>query len=103
VEIPLKMGAYQKSFLSDPTLKVGSVTITASTVTVAFSKTAKVIEPMGYVGIDTNERSIDCASSSGELFTYDLSELPSIHHAYFEKRRDIQRKFWGDRRKSEEL
>ena len=60
LEIPLKMGAYQKSFLIDPTLKLGSVTATASTVTVAFSRTAEVIEPKGYVGVDTNERSLDC-------------------------------------------
>jgi putative transposase len=103
IEIPLRMGDYQKAFLSNSTLKLGSVTITASTVTVVFSKTAKVIEPKGYVAIDTNERSIDCATSNGELVKYDLSDLPSIHHVYFEKRRAIQRKFWGDRRKSQRL
>lgn len=103
LEIPLKMGAYQKSFLTDPTLKLGSVTMTASTVTVVFSKTAEVIEPRGYVAIDTNERSLDWATSRGELFKYDLSELPKIRHAYFEKRRTIQRRFCGDRRKSQKL
>ncbi|MEM2897282.1 MAG: transposase [Candidatus Bathyarchaeia archaeon] len=103
IEIPLKMGEHQKAFLSDATLKMGSVTITESTVTVAFSKTAEVIETMGYVGIDTNERSLDCATSDGELLTYDLSELPRIRHAYFEKRRKIQHRFWSDRRKSQRL
>ncbi|MGQ9469081.1 MAG: hypothetical protein ACUVTD_04560, partial [Nitrososphaerales archaeon] len=103
IEIPLRMGEYQRSFLSDPTLKLGSVTVTASTVTVVFSKTAMVIEPKGYVAIDTNERSLDCATSNGEFFRYDLSKLPKIHHAYFEKRRKIQRRFWGDQRKSQKL
>jgi transposase len=59
IEIPLKMGEYQKRFLSDSTLKLGSVTVTASIVVVVFSRTAEVIEPRGYVGIDTNERSLD--------------------------------------------
>ena len=103
IEIPLKMGDYQRRFLSDPTLKLGSVTITERTVTVAFSKTAEAIEPKGYVAIDVNERSLDCATSKGELFKYDLRELPRIHHTYFEKRRVIQRRFWGDRRKSQRL
>jgi len=103
IEMPLRMGEYQKSFLSDATLKLGSVTVTASTVTVVFSKTAEAIEPKGYVGIDVNERSLDYATSEGELFNYDLSELPRIHHVYFKKRRDIQRRFCGDRRKSKKL
>lgn len=77
--------------------------MTASTVTVAFSKTAEVTEPKGYVAMDINEKSLDCATSNGELFRYDLNELPRIHHVYFEKRRKIQRKFCGDRRKSQEL
>jgi len=101
--IPLRMGKYQKSFLSNPTLKLGSVTVTASTIAVAFSKTAEAIEPKGYVGIDTNERTLDCAKSDGGLEKYDLGELPRIHHTYFEKRRAIQRRFWGDRRKSQML
>jgi len=103
IYIPLKMGDYQRRFLSDPTLKMGSVTITASKVVLAFVKTAEVIEPMGYVAIDTNERSIDLADSNGKLRRYDISELQRIHHVYFEKRRRIQRKFCGDRRKSQNL
>jgi len=55
------------------------------------------------VGIDTNEKSLDCATSNGDPFRYDLSELSGIHHTYFERRRKIQRKFWGDRRKSQKL
>ncbi|MBS7613884.1 IS200/IS605 family accessory protein TnpB-related protein, partial [Candidatus Bathyarchaeota archaeon] len=89
--------------MDDATLKLGSVTITESTVSVVFEKTAKVIEPRGYVAIDTNERGLDLATSKGELLKYDLSELPRLHHVYFEKRRAIQRKFWGNRRKSQML
>ncbi|MBS7612315.1 hypothetical protein KEJ27_08995 [Candidatus Bathyarchaeota archaeon] len=103
ISIPLKIGKYQRDFLSDLTLKLGSVTVTANTVTVVFSKAAEVIEPMGYIRIDTNERSLDCVTSNRELFKYNLSELSRLHHVYFEKRRKIQRKFWGDRRKLQKL
>ncbi|MBS7617936.1 hypothetical protein KEJ25_04935 [Candidatus Bathyarchaeota archaeon] len=65
--------------MDDATLKLGSVTITESTVSVVFEKTAKVIEPRGYVAIDTNERGLDLATSKGELLKYDLSELPRLH------------------------
>ncbi len=74
MEILLMMGEYQGHFLSDLTLKVCSVTITVSTITVIFSKTAEVAESMGYIVIDTNERSLDCATSKKrKLFKYDLS------------------------------
>ena len=44
--------------------------MTASTVTVVFSKAVEVIEPRGYVGIDANERSLDCTASAGSLIKY---------------------------------
>ena len=103
IYIPLQTGEYQKSFLSDSTLKLGSVTVTASTVGVVFSKTVEATEPKGYVGVDINEKSLDCATSSVKVFRYDLAELKRIHHVYFEKRRHIQRRFCGDRRKSKKL
>jgi hypothetical protein len=58
--IPLHKRAAQ--FLSDATLSLGSVTINASMVSVAFSKTTEVADPKSYVAYDTNERSIDGAS-----------------------------------------
>ena len=36
--IPLQYGEYQRSFLMDKTLKRGSVTITESSIVIAFSK-----------------------------------------------------------------
>ena len=60
-------------------------------------------KPKGYVAIDVNEGSLECAASDGSLERYDISELPRIHHIYFEKRRKIQRRFWGNRRKPQKL
>jgi len=44
--MPLKGGEYQFSFLRDATLKRGSITITPSTVIVAFSKENAELEPL---------------------------------------------------------
>lgn len=44
--MPLKGGEYQFSFLRDATLKRGSITITPSTVIVAFSKETAELEPL---------------------------------------------------------
>jgi len=59
IKIPLRCGEYQRRFLEDPTLKRGSVTMTACTVVMAFSKTAEITQPLGIVGLDVNETSID--------------------------------------------
>jgi hypothetical protein len=45
ITIPLRGGDYQLSFLRDPALKRGSITITDATVILAVSKTARVVEP----------------------------------------------------------
>jgi hypothetical protein len=75
--VPLHKRAAQ--FLSDATLKLGSVTLTDSTVSVAFSKTAEATEPKSYAAYDTNERSIDGASvkEDGQLAveSHDLSRV----------------------------
>jgi putative transposase len=93
-------------FLSDSTLKLGSVTLTACTVVLTFVKTAEVTEPRGYVAYDTNEKSIDGAYvESGKVISksYDLSEICTIRHGYFERIRKIQAKYSRDRRVSQKI
>src|SRR5438445_9984705 len=46
VLIPLRYGDYQRSFLMDRTLKRGSVTLTDSSVVIAFSKEEVITEPL---------------------------------------------------------
>nr|MDO8133201.1 hypothetical protein [Candidatus Njordarchaeum guaymaensis] len=98
--VPLRKRAGQ--FLLDATLKLGSVTLTACTVSVAFSKTAEITEPKGYVAYDTNERSIDGASvkQNQELVSesYDLSRVSEAKHGYFERVRRVQANYSADRR-----
>jgi putative transposase len=98
--IPLHKRAAQ--FLSDATLKLGSVTLTACTVSMAFSKTAEIAEPKNYMAYDMNERSIDGVhmKEDGELIveSHDLSRVSEARHGYFERVRRTQTKYAGDRR-----
>ncbi len=48
--IPLQYGEYQRSFLMDKSLKRGSVTLTESSIVIAFSKDAPVTQPTRKVG-----------------------------------------------------
>jgi putative transposase len=96
-----------RRFLSDAALKLGSVTLTPRTVSVAFSKDVEVNEPRNYAAYDTNERSIDGAriGEDGELSVeiYDLSDVSETRHGYFERVRRVQAKYAWDRRVAKKI
>jgi putative transposase len=98
--VPLHKRAAQ--FLSDMSLKLGSVTLTECMISVAFSKDIEISEPKSYVAYDTNERSIDGASLDevGNLTveSHDLSTVSEARHGYFERVRMVQTKYAKDRR-----
>jgi putative transposase len=94
-------------FLTDSTLKLGSVTLTPCFISVVFSKDVELDKPKNYVAYDTNERSIDGARI-GEarkiiVERYDLSKVSEARHGYFERVRRIQTKYSGDRRVSTKI
>ena len=107
--IPLQYGEYQRSFLMDPSLKRGSVTITESSIVIAFSREMSVIEPSRRVGYDVNEKSI--VGSDGT--SHDLSEVARLHTLYgvrrsrfFERHprdRRLKKKFASSRREKERV
>jgi putative transposase len=98
--IPLKAGDYQLSFLRDPALKRGSITITEATVVLAVSKTANVLEPLRKaVAYDINEKNI--TGSDGEK--YDLSDVANIKHQYSRIRASIAKNTHRDRRIKQKL
>jgi putative transposase len=98
--IPLKGGEYQLSFLRDPALKRGSITITDSTVILAVRKTAKVVEPLRKaVAYDVNEKNV--TSSNDER--YDLSYVANIKHQYSRIRASIANNTHKDRRVKQRL
>jgi hypothetical protein len=59
----------------DKTLKRGSVTVTESSIVIAFSKDSPIEEPSKRVGYDLNEKSI--VGSDGTV--HDLSEVARLH------------------------
>jgi putative transposase len=109
VLIPLRYGEYQRSFLMDTTLKRGSITMTESSIVIAFSKDAPVAEPSRKVGYDLNEKSI--VGSDGTM--HDLSEVARLHTLYGIRRskfyerhphdRRLRKKFASSRREKERV
>lgn len=109
VLIPLQYGEYQRSFLMDNTLKRGSITMTESSIIIAFSKETPVAEPTRRVGYDLNEKSI--VGSDGTL--HDLTEVARLHTLYGVRRskfyemhphdRRLKKKFASSRREKERV
>jgi len=100
IRIPLRGGNYQLSFLRDPALKRGSITITESAVVLAVQKTASVIEPLSKaVAYDINEKNI--TASNGERF--DLSHVANIKHQYSRIRTSIAKNTCRDLRIKQKL
>jgi putative transposase len=107
--IPLQYGDYQRSFLMDKTLKRGSVTVTESSIVIAFSKEPRTELPSRKVGYDLNEKSI--VGSDGT--TYDLSEVARLHTLYGVRRsrfyeghpndRRLKKKFASSRREKDRV
>ncbi len=97
--IPLQYGDWQRSFLMDTTLKRGSVTMTDSTVIIAFSKEPAVTEPLKKVGYDLNHRSI--VGSDGTRI--DLSKVARLHTEYGIRRSKFYERYPNDRRLKEKF
>jgi len=104
LRIPLKPRQYlyiqlyerAKNLLQE--YRVCSVTLTLKIVYVAFSKTVKVEEPEGWIAVDVNEDNVTAVSSDGEVKVFDLSKLKEAGYGYFERRRNLQRRYQKDRR-----
>ncbi len=92
--LPLEYGGYQRSFLMDNTLKRGSITMTESTIIIAFSKDIEAIQPLSKVGIDLNEKSAVLSDGT----RYDLSEVARLHTEYGVRRSDFYSRHPHDER-----
>ena len=80
VFIPLNK--HTQKVLSAPSLKLGSICLTASTVSINFSKETFEIDPVGLIGLDMNLDNVTLASSRGENGCYDLSKANQIKTVY---------------------
>ena len=91
IEIPLN--DYTLRVLSQPGIRTGSVTLTAFTIVVSFSKESIPIEPALPVGIDRNLENM--TAFDGEAVVYDLSPIQKIQQQSREtvshfKRNDVR-------------
>jgi putative transposase len=91
VYIPLKMREYHEQFF-DHMLKIGSVTVTSNTVTIAFSKQVTEIEAKGIMAFDINEKSLVGIDIDDNNLYADLSKVATIQHTYRLKRARIQKR-----------
>jgi len=97
--IPLYYGDYQRSFLTDETLRKGSVTVTESAIIIAFVKISRQAQPSSRIGIDLNESSAVCSNG----ISYDLSEVTRLHTEYAARRSVFYGKHPQDRRLQKEF
>jgi putative transposase len=98
IYLTLQASDHQLSFLENPVLKKGSVTVTSCTVSVAVSKNTTTINPSGQIGIDINERNVTWSDSSGMTEKVDTSEIGEIQECYREIRAKVAQRTQRDRR-----
>jgi putative transposase len=92
VFLTLKGSDYHTSFTDDPILKRGSITITVRTVSIAFSKGVPRFEPIGFIGMDVNEKNVTISAPNDCDRRFDeLGEVTEIKERYREIRAKIGR------------
>jgi putative transposase len=97
--ITLRGSEYHLSFLDNANLKRGSVTITATGVSIAFSKEVELINPVGHLGVDINERNVTISATDGFEKRFDeLGEVVEIRERYREIRAKIRKQTRCDQR-----
>src|SRR5712691_6853920 len=103
IYLTLKGSDYHLSFIDDPTLKKGSVTLTPRAVSIAFSKEGVEIMTQGEVGVDVNERNVTASDTSGVTIVFDTSKVAEIKERYRFIRAKIGRATRQDQRISQRL
>ncbi|MDV3276950.1 MAG: transposase [Nitrososphaerales archaeon] len=98
ISLTLKGSNYHLSFIDDPSLRRGSITLTGRTVSIAFSKEIAGIEPRGQIGIDVNERNITWSDTTGRTERIDTSDIAEVKVRYRAIRAKIAQKTQHDRR-----
>jgi len=104
VFLTLRGSDYHQLFVDDPSLKRGSVIITPDSVIIAFSKESKPFEPMGFIGIDVNERNVTASGTDGWHRQFsELGDVTEIKERYRNIRASISQKTGRDGRIAKEL
>ena len=98
IHLTLRSSNYHLSFVDDPSLKRGSITLNESVLAIAFSRETAEIEPRGRIGIDINERNVTWLDSSGVVGKEDTSEVAELKERYKAVRAKIAKRTSKDRR-----
>jgi putative transposase len=70
---------------------VRSITLTACTLSIAFSKETAVIDPKGLIGIDRNLNNVTTSTTESEIKVYDLSKAAKIKEDCRQTKRNFTR------------
>jgi putative transposase len=102
VQLHLPLSEWHRSFLSDRSWTLGSLTVVPGKIIVVVRKEPpKAYEPRGAIALDTNEDSMDGVVASGEsivLTRLPLGGIRRIQETHFRRRRRLAAKKAGDRR-----
>jgi putative transposase len=103
IYLTLQASEYHLSFISDPNLKRGEITITDRTVNIAFSRIIPLMQPEGTLGIDLNERNLTWSDTNGKSSQEDTSRVVELKERYKEVRSKIGRNTRCDKRIAKHL
>src|SRR2546427_7442781 len=107
VRICLPVSTWHRSFLSDASWGLGSVTLVPGKVVITVRKTAPdAYEPISALALDTNEESLDGVVARGNDTTFVVIRLGGVRQVqttHFPRRRKLARKKANDRRVARRL
>ncbi len=83
-KISIPLNPHTLHVLSEPSLTARSVSLTATTITVAYSKDVPTLEPSGVMGVDRNLDNVTVAGSNGLIMRHNLAEATEIKTVYRE-------------------
>jgi len=100
--INLPLSDWHRSFLSDPSWELGSLTITPTAVVIAVRKAApQPYVPESAIALDTNESSLDGVVAKGDDASFITVRFPAVRvvqATHFRRRRRLAKKKAHDRR-----
>ncbi len=101
VQLHLPLSDWHRSFLSDPSWGLGSLTVVPGKIILVLRKESpKACEPASAIALDTNEDSLDGLIASGRearLITIPLGGVRQVQATHFRRRRCLARKKAQDR------
>ena len=102
VQLMLPLSDWHRSFLSDPSWGLGSLTVTPDRIIVTIRKGAPTpYEPVAAIALDTNEDSLDGVEAAGtdaRLLTIPFGGVREVQATHFRRRRRLAKKKAHDRR-----